>query len=373
MIDLLELKRRLTKPRPGRAILFTGAGFSDGATNSLDELVPLARQFADALAVAIGEQPNLPLSLVSELYNEKQNDNFALLNLLKATFTVKDVPDAQLQILRYPWKRVYTTNYDDLAEHFPSPDGTIPDSFSRNTLPLCLEGERRQIVHINGFVGELNRHSVVDDFALTLSSYLDKNLFASNWATTIRQDFELSDLIIFVGYSLCDTDISNILGKNPSLREKTVIIQWDGLPSADERFLGRFGAVLKIGNVGFSELVKEVLRNGIPTLCVSGPENFHEFSLPSDPPALKVSDPEVDALLGRGIFNRELFLSSRINKGREYLAARSDAMKIAEGLSAAGSQVVVHAEVGNGKSLIIEHVIFELLEKNSAHFCLNVR
>ena len=44
MIDLLELKKRLARPRPGRAILFTGAGFSAGAKNSLNESVPLALQ-----------------------------------------------------------------------------------------------------------------------------------------------------------------------------------------------------------------------------------------------------------------------------------------------------------------------------------------
>jgi SIR2-like domain len=205
MIDLHELKRRLIKPRPGRAIFFTGAGFSEGVKNSLDETIPMARNFAATLAREIGEQPEIPLTLISELYNEKHGDQKAILTLLKQTFTAKEVPDIQRRILKYPWKRIYTTNYDDVAEHVHGPDGTRPDSFSRNTLPMVLEGKRRQIVHVNGYVGEINRETVVDDFALTLSSYLDKNLFSSDWATTIRQDFELADLIVFAGYSLYDS------------------------------------------------------------------------------------------------------------------------------------------------------------------------
>lgn len=362
MIDLAEMKRRLARPRPGRVILFTGAGFSNGATNSLNKELPLSRHFAEDLAREIGEEAELPLTLVSELYNEKKKDDLALLNVLKATFTVKDVPNAQREILQYPWKRIYTTNYDDLAEHVLGPDGTRPETYSRNTLPLSLEGKRRQIIHINGYVGEIDRSSLVDDFSLTLSSYLDKNLFASTWATTIRQDFELSDLIVFIGYSMYDTDISNILGKNPSLCEKTVAIQPSNLKTADERFLSRFGSVLTIGNDGFARVVSEVLKNGLPKVTVVGPENFEEFSFPSNPPTLAVNDLEVDALLGRGIFNRELLISSRLKKSREYLAARSDAKKIADAMSAAGKQTIVHSEVGNGKTLLLEHVMYELVK-----------
>jgi hypothetical protein len=145
MIDFAELEKRLRKPRPGRAILFTGAGFSVGATNTLDENIPLARKFASALAKAIGEDAELPLTLASELYNEKQGDDKALLTLFA-----------------YPWKRIYTTHYNDVAEHVLGPDGTRADSFSRKTLLMALEDKGRQIVHINGYVGEINRESVVD-------------------------------------------------------------------------------------------------------------------------------------------------------------------------------------------------------------------
>jgi hypothetical protein len=99
MIDLGELERRLTRPRPGRAVLFTGAGFSRGATNSRDQDVPTGREFASTLAEQIGGESDLPLTFISELYNEKRNDQSALLNLLKATFSVKAVPAAQNQIL----------------------------------------------------------------------------------------------------------------------------------------------------------------------------------------------------------------------------------------------------------------------------------
>lgn len=373
MVELSELKRRLSRPRPGRAILFTGAGFSDGAVNSLGEPIPLARVFAETLADEIGERRDLPLTLVSELYNEKKNDPSALLNLLKATFTAKQITPEQQRILHYPWKRIYTTNYDDVAEHVPSTDGTRPESFSRNSLPLNFEGAQRQIVHINGFVGELGREAVVDDFALTLSSYFDKNLFSSAWATTLRQDFELADLIVFAGYSLYDADITNILGQNPALRAKTVLVQWSGLSPADERFLNRFGTVLKIGNSGLRDIVEEAIAGGPPKINVSGPENFHEVRLPENPPTIRVTDRDVDALLARGVFSRDLFFSSRINGGREYLAQRGVARLIVQGIEQVGSHVLVHSELGNGKSLLLEELIFLLLQRPFRVFILNRR
>ncbi len=234
--SLQEIQRRLKKPRPGGVILFTGAGFSIGAVNTLDKSIPLAREFSDTLADDIGERRGLPLTLISDIYNERKNNSSALLNLLQATFTAKAITETQKNILRYNWKRIYTTNYDDVVEHVKSPDGSNARSFSRFTLPLNLEGAQRQIVHINGYIGEIDSQSAIDEFALTLSNYLDKSLFASPWATTLRQDFELADLIIFAGYSLYDQDISVILGQNPQLREKTALFQHAALDPADERY-----------------------------------------------------------------------------------------------------------------------------------------
>ncbi len=373
MLDINELQRRLTKPRPGRAILFTGAGFSEKATNLLDNPIPLARHFAKDIAVEIGESPDLPLTLISEIYNEKKNDPSALLRQIKSTFTTKKVNDIHNRILAYPWKRIYTTNYDDVAEHVSSPDGTRCESFSRSTLPLNFEGSQRQIVHLNGFVGELTKETALDEFALTLSSYWDKSLFSSPWATTLRQDFELADIIVFLGYSLVDPDVSTLLGQNPSFREKTAVMQWSGLKAAEERFLQRFGTVHKIGNDGFANIIDSTMNAGAPKVVVSGPENFQEIFLPTNPPSIRVSDKDVDALLSRGIFNRDIFFASKINGGREYLVNRACVQDITQAAQAIGSQIVVHAELGNGKTLLTEQIIYSLLSKQFRVFVLDRR
>lgn len=371
MIDIKLLAGRLRRPRPGRVILFCGAGFSHGATNSLGDPIPLAKDFAKQLTDAIGETADLPLTMAAEVYNERSNDEAAFLTLIKSTFSAKQVPEAQKIILSYPWKRIYTTNYDDVAEFVSAPDGTRPNSFTRDAVPLVFEDKARQIIHLNGYVGALTGESVIDDLALTMSSYFDKSLFGSKWATTLRQDFELADLIVFCGYSLYDSDISNLLGQNPALRDKTIVIQRTSLSDSEEKFLGRFGVVLKIGNDGFADLIKQAIADGMPLVSVDGPENFSEIRMPDNPPSIGVSDKDIDALFNRGIYNREIFFSSQLNGGRHYLIDRGDAEMIANSVAKVGSQAAVHCELGNGKTFVIEHVAFHLLTAKRRVFLFN--
>src|SRR5271166_573998 len=117
-----------------------------------------------------------------------------------------------------------------------------------------------------------------------------------------------------------------------------------------------------------SRLITEILQTGMPSVTINGPENFSEVRLPENPPARQVTDNAVDALLGRGVFDRELLFASLLNGGRAYLASRSISAQICHGLQRAGSQVVIHSEIGNGKSLTTEQISFWLLKDNKRVF-----
>ena len=297
------------------------------AINSRDLPVPLAKDFASELSRSIGEDNSIPLTILSEIYQEQNDDPLALVKLIKSTFSVKNITPQQQAILSYPWKQIYTTNYDDVAEHVKAPSGTRPHSYSRNSIPLTFEGNDRQIVHINGYVGTIDRDTTIDDFALTFSSYVDSNLFSSKWATTLRQDFLLADVIVFAGYSLYDTDISRILGENPALKAKTIAIQWKGLSTADERFLTHFGSVLKIGNDGLAQLISEILKDGVAAINVTGPENFEEILLPSMPVAETITDIVSDLVIF-DVLKKSLAISSdRFRRAERYRTFNSKVMQ----------------------------------------------
>lgn len=370
--SLEEVRRRLHKPRPGGAVLFTGAGFSDKAKNRLGEPIPFGRDFARQLALSVGSNPNLPLTVSSQLFNRKTNDENAFMNIIINTFTASSIPNEQENILMYPWKRIYTTNYDDLSEHVNFPRGVLPTSFNRNTLPIKLEDRsKRQIVHLNGFVGNATNKTVLNDFLLTLSSYFEAESYSSDWAMTLRQDFLLADIVVFCGYSMYDPNISNLIGANPSIKEKTVIFQREDIDDSELLYLSEFGTVFPIGNDGLCEIVKNALSDGIPSIFVNGSENFEELSLPIDVSGNFVSDRDIDALLVRGIYSREKYIQSSLSGGRAYLIDRSDAKAVAEAIRRPSSTVIIHCEFGNGKTLFVEQVARHLLSDRFRVFVLN--
>lgn len=183
----------------------------------------------------------------------------------------------------------------------------------------------------------------------------------------------LADLIVFAGYSLYDTDISRILGENPNLKEKTIAIQWQGLSNADERFLKHFGSVLKIGNDGLADAITKILKDGIAAVNVAGPENFEEILLPPMPVSETITDRDVAALLIRGVYDRKLFWSSKLSSSRDYVVDRGIVPSIVDALKNEGTSAVIHAHAGNGKTLLLEQLMFQLLSLGLRVFTFNRR
>lgn len=104
----------------GRAVLFVGAGFSRGAIGFNGEL-PVAEGLKNMI-YDLMKKPNdsqKKLSVVADYFlkeyckhNPKALEDF--IELMKDTFTVKDVKDYHTTIASLPWRRIYTTNYDDV-------------------------------------------------------------------------------------------------------------------------------------------------------------------------------------------------------------------------------------------------------------------
>src|SRR5690606_27518393 len=100
----------------GNTTLFAGSGFSYGSTS------------------ISGNAPLSPLDLTSYLYthcgvSETDNDlknaseffldnksSSDLIEILKQNYSLSEVSKSHLSIVNIPWKRIYTTNYDDCIE-----------------------------------------------------------------------------------------------------------------------------------------------------------------------------------------------------------------------------------------------------------------
>src|SRR5713226_1792797 len=123
----MELEEALKLAHDGRALLFVGAGFSQGATNLAGNDFALG---AD-LAVSLSKEASLPAGLALDDAAELYVETFSVAKLideLKVSFSAKAVAECHRQISATPWRRLYTTNYDDVFELACSNIGKRVDS-----------------------------------------------------------------------------------------------------------------------------------------------------------------------------------------------------------------------------------------------------
>lgn len=101
---------------PTTSILFLGSGFSLGANNIAGANPPngsgLRRHFIDTLKLPADTNYDLQI-LTEEFAND---DRQKLRDELYQIFRIASVDHAQTAVLDEPWRRIYTTNYDDIVE-----------------------------------------------------------------------------------------------------------------------------------------------------------------------------------------------------------------------------------------------------------------
>ena len=178
----------------GRALLFTGAGFSVGAVNLRGTPFKTGRGLAGHLANLAGLPITTELEDAAEWFVGKLGKD-RLVEELQNEFTVKDVTEAHVDLLQYPWHRVYTTNYDNVAETAAAQAGK---RLTPSTLGDSIHGLPKSgtlCVHLNGFIDNLNPDTLNAEIKLTNTSYLTNIVAESPWATTLQQTwtpYELS-------------------------------------------------------------------------------------------------------------------------------------------------------------------------------------
>src|SRR5207244_3971359 len=126
-----------------------------------------------------------------------------------------------------PWRRVYTTNYDNVIEFGAA-------QTSKRLTPVTLGDDITKIskqqglaIHLNGFVDRLARNNLWSELKLTDASYLVAPVTDSPWAVLFRQDVALARSIFFVGWSASDLDIRRLLGESGNLVDRCFFVLGD--------------------------------------------------------------------------------------------------------------------------------------------------
>ena len=97
------------------SILFLGSGFSGGARNIRGRKLPTGSELKHEFATLLGVDPkDYDLKTLADEVSSRPDLN--LYQTLYQLFTVKTLQDCQSELLKLPWRRIYTTNYGDAIE-----------------------------------------------------------------------------------------------------------------------------------------------------------------------------------------------------------------------------------------------------------------
>lgn len=193
-----------TQFRRAQAILFTGAGFSSRARNTVGEPLPTAADLRPVLwRLCFPDDAIDPSSSIQDLfeYALTRNRN-ALTELLRQTLTADAIalPPEYSIWFSMPWHRVYTLNIDDVPSA-TSRQFTLPRSLRIISATTLKEGPRRNpneldIVHLNGTLED-----VPDGVTFSTTQYAERLARQEPWYGRCLADV-LTHPVIFVGTRL---------------------------------------------------------------------------------------------------------------------------------------------------------------------------
>jgi hypothetical protein len=258
-----ESINKLDQVDPSTSILFLGSGFSLGARNVAGGMPPngsgLRRHFIRELKLPPDTSYDLQV-LTEEFAN---NDSQKLRDELFQIFRIVSLDDAQAAILDEPWRRIYTTNYDDsVAVHRHGKKVPRHDYDVSEPIPNKLTSGA--VVHLHGSIRLVTPANVRTSLVLSEASYVNQYVIRSPWYDQFQRDIAFASALYIVGYSLADYHIAALLLENPEIAKRTFFIQG---PDHDGIFLRRtasYGRTLFIGANGFANVLKEAERPQAP-------------------------------------------------------------------------------------------------------------
>lgn len=370
----MSLDKSLTNGAIGGSLLFCGAGFSAGCLNFKDEELGAAWPLLKALNNALGYEFE-DLQVAADEYAEEKGEN-QLFTLLQDRYSVTKRTSEIDEILRYPWTRIYTTNYDDVISQSLTSSGK--SHYVANNLETPFEvsqhsKDKTWVVHLHGAQRKWEFNSFKKSCVLGRESYL--RISADfKWATTLQEDYARATAVFFVGFSNSDFYLAQHLFSAEASKDKVFFI--NGENSAGNRELvakqRKYGTPLAIGREGFAQKISEALKiGGFPELEL---HSFEKELLPEASYA-RASVLQQEAFMISGTRNGALHYRDFLDASQSYRAVRSEVEEISDFLSREDENAValVVGGICSGKTTVIEEVILSLLTKGEIVYRLNAK
>lgn len=357
----------------GDALLFVGAGFSRNTTNSAGEELPLTNELNIELQKMSGISPeeineNLNIQQTSEYFIDVKGEQM-LVDYLKEKFTVTEVQEWQKRISSHNWRRIYTTNYDNIIEVSSNRVGIHRYAVAVSKNAESSTGDKdKQIVHLNGYVDYIDKKNLMSSTKLTSQSYIDTHFLDSSWRSEFEIDLDHAKSIFFIGFSLdYDLDLKRIISSNKNTKEKTYFVNGKSRSPITRKSLEKYGTVLDLTGEEFSNLLEEEKLNYRPK--TDNKIRTYSFTKKNfEVVKEEIRNQDVADMFFNGEIDMNKLYTYRDRK--PYLVNRENRDKVIENLSKY-SLFVVHSKLGNGKTFFLTDLEIELNKRGYEVYSYN--
>lgn len=363
----MTVEEAILYAQEGEAILFVGSGFSSGAKNMSGEDFPIGSKLCERLikdgkidVTGESEEDLRDLGYVSELYLEN-NTKRDLLKFLSGQFKCKQFTDDQRVIGQLPWKRIYTTNYDNVFERLSVDAGIERESIMPEKKTSEVLNFKNAIVHINGFINSVTEDNLDSTFKLLASSYRKRTIPESDWAISLQYDIFNAKCFICIGYSLdYDLEIQQIFTVDEELRDKCIFVTWN--PSKRMRnSMNKFGVIFEQGTGGFAEAIR---KNSGTHSSIERPYMLNclkEVTAVASNAPYVLADKDVTDLFFNGTIKMAALFSPDYY---QYIVNRESIKDIVNDITGECRAVILHSDIGNGKSILVRLIEAMLLRQS---------
>ncbi len=355
-----QLKEAVHAALDGEAILFLGAGFSIGGINKSGKPMLNAADLSKEMCRVLKLEESPDIAVVSERFinDPKCGKGIdALIDFLKSQLICIQTSEVQDVILSVPWQRIYTTNYDNVVEVSSKKQKIRRRSLTVSGSVTDFKDIESAIVHMNGYIVNLTSKKFFNEFKITEDNYLNVDFMDSPWGRQFEHDINYCRNIFFIGYSMrYDLDLQKVMYNR--IRDKSIFIDRKQLDGNQEYRLNKWGQLYKIEAEGFAETIKQIRTEYIPKPPKRELMSLTEIN-PSDYIPKTIKAAEVLDLLTFGKYDRLWFRTSD-----EFFLKREEHIENIIRNFDTHNICLVHADLGNGKTVFLDCLISRLIEEN---------
>ncbi|BAQ67588.1 hypothetical protein NHU_00418 [Rhodovulum sulfidophilum] len=348
------LTEQLSKGAAGKAILFCGAGASLDSLNFNVSELPAANPLLGKFNEHLGKSySRLPIA-ASKVADKSINEYF---KIITECFSVRSVSEDLRTISGFPWKKIYTTNYDDSLEQACTRIGKSFQTLTAADRPTDIVGGRLPLVHLHGFVNSFRIDTIREECILDFSSNVANAVYEGPWGTELKNDIATSDVIVFLGYSLYDPEVSKLILKGNISKSKIFFVNSRMADEELEYMQEQFGTPVGIEKDGFAKIV-----GSIPTPSSSTEKRYVCFRSSRDftPKYRAVNYQDLNDLFIFGRVQDDLIQSDVIRAESAYSIIPSSVSEVLKAIDSGKGVISLYSPLGHGKTLLTKILAAEL-------------